>query len=64
MSTELIIVKQLPVIEERLQSISETIQAQTSEVLALAVTEDTVKEIKKRRTGNKSFKALKSNANP
>lgn len=59
MSTELIVVKQLPVIEERLQSISETIQAQTSEVLALAVTEDTVKEIKKRRTElNKSFKAL------
>lgn len=59
MTGELISVKQLPVIEERLQSISEEIQAQTAEVLALAVTEDTVKEIKKRRTElNKSFKEL------
>lgn len=59
MSNELIVVKQLPVIEERLQSISETIQAQTSEVLALEVNENTVKEIKKRRTElNKSFKML------
>lgn len=59
MSNELIVVKQLPVIEERLQSISEAIQEQTSKVLALAVTEDTVKEIKKRRTElNKNFRAL------
>jgi chromosome condensin MukBEF ATPase and DNA-binding subunit MukB len=59
MSQDLIVVKQLPVIEERLQSISEAIQAQTKEVLSLAVTEDTVKEIKKRRTElNKSFKML------
>lgn len=59
MSQDLIVVKQLPVIEERLQSISEAIQAQTKEVLSLAITEDTVKEIKKRRTElNKSFKML------
>lgn len=59
MSQELIVIKQLPVIEERLQSISEAIQAQTKEVLSLAVTEDTVKEIKKRRTElTKSFKML------
>lgn len=59
MTGDLISIKQLPVIEERLQSISEEIQAQTAEVLALAVTEDTVKEIKKRRTElNKSFKDL------
>ena len=59
MSKDLISVKQLPVIEEQLQSISEEIQAQTAEVLALAVTEDTVKEIKKRRTElGKSFKDL------
>ncbi|MCF8017798.1 MAG: DUF1351 domain-containing protein [Vallitaleaceae bacterium] len=50
MSQELITVTQLPVIEERLQSISETIQAQTEKVLSLAVTEDTYKQIKKRRT--------------
>lgn len=59
MSQDLIVIKQLPVIEERLQSISEAIQAQTKEVLSLAVTEDTVKEIKKRRTElTKSFKML------
>lgn len=59
MAGELITVKQLPIIEERLQSISEEIQAQTAEVLALTVTEETVKEIKKRRTEiNKSFKDL------
>lgn len=59
MTQDLITVKQLPVIEERLQSISELIQAQTAEVLSLKVNEDTVKEIKKRRTElNKSFEAL------
>lgn len=59
MSEQLIAIKQLPVIEERLQSISAVIQEQTAKVLSLAVTEDTVKEIKKRRTElNKSFKEL------
>ncbi len=59
MSGELIVVKQLPVIEEKLQTISAEIQEQTAEVLALEVTEDTVKEIKKRRTGlNKTFEEL------
>lgn len=59
MNQELITVKQLPVIEERLQSISEDIQAKTSTALALEVTESTVKEIKKRRTAlNKSFNML------
>ena len=59
MSEQLIAIKQLPVIEERLQSISAAIQEQTANVLSLAVTEDTVKEIKKRRTElNKSFKEL------
>jgi len=59
MSEQLIAIKQLPVIEERLQSISAAIQEQTTKVLSLAVTEDTVKEIKKRRTElNKNFKEL------
>lgn len=59
MSTELIVVKQLPVIEERLQSISKEIQEQTEKVLSLVVTEDTVKEIKKLRADlNKRFKEL------
>lgn len=58
-TNQLITITQLPVIEERLQSISAEIQAQTSRVLALAVTEDTVKEIKKHRTElTKSFTAL------
>lgn len=61
MSEQLIAIKQLPVIEERLQSISAAIQEQTAKVLSLAVTEDTVKEIKKRRTElNKSFKELEN----
>jgi hypothetical protein len=59
MTQELITVKQLPVIEERLQLISEEVQAQTTAALALDVTEDTVKQVKKERAElNKSFKAL------
>ncbi|NMD01852.1 MAG: DUF1351 domain-containing protein, partial [Bacteroidales bacterium] len=58
-TNQLISVIQLPIIEERLQSISADIQEQTSRVLALEVTEDTVKEIKKHRTElTKSFNAL------
>lgn len=59
MSSELIVIKQLPVIEERLQTISKEIEQQTSMVLAMEVTEDTVKQIKKHRTQlNKNFKEL------
>ncbi|MDD2297803.1 MAG: DUF1351 domain-containing protein [Sphaerochaetaceae bacterium] len=59
MSEQLIAIKQLPIIEERLQSISEAIQTQTAEALSLTVTEGTVKEIKKRRTElTKNFKML------
>lgn len=59
MSKDLIVIKQLPVIEERLQGISKEIEKQTSEVLAMAVTEETVKQIKKHRTQlTKSFKEL------
>ncbi len=51
MSNEnLIIVKQLPVIEEALQSISEDIESHVSAVLAMDCTEDNYKEIKKYRT--------------
>jgi hypothetical protein len=48
-SQELIIVEQLPVIKERLQTIKEQIRARTKEALALDCTEETVKEIKKVR---------------
>lgn len=49
MAHELIVVKQLPVIEEQLKTISVDIQQQVDEALALAVTEDTVKVVKKKR---------------
>lgn len=58
---ELIVVKQLPIIEERLKTISEQIKLKTSAALALEVTEDTVKEIKRVRTElTKGFNALES----
>jgi hypothetical protein len=58
---ELIVVKQLPVIEERLKSIKEQIQTRTKEALALECTEETVKEIKKVRTElTNGFKELEA----
>lgn len=61
MSESLIIVKQLPVIEERLKTISEEIRHRTQEALSLACTEETVKEIKKVRANlSKSFKELET----
>lgn len=61
MNQDLIIVKQLPIIEERLKSIKEEIQTRTQEALSLACTEETVKEIKKVRAElSKSFKELES----
>lgn len=57
--TGLIMVKQLPIIEERLESMRDAITDMVNEVLALPVTEDTVKEIKKKRSElNKQFKEL------
>jgi hypothetical protein len=47
---ELIVVKQLPIIEQQLKSISEDIQVKVDEALSLSVTEDTVKAVKKQRT--------------
>jgi len=56
---ELIVVKQLPIIEQQLKVISDDIQAKVDEVLSLAVTEDTVKAVKKQRTElTKMFKDL------
>lgn len=46
---EIIVVRQLPVIEEQLRSVKESIQARVDAVLAMECTEDTVKEIKKAR---------------
>lgn len=57
--TELIAVRQLPVIEERLRDLSEEIDKQVTEALSLTVTEDTVKHVKTVRAGlNKQFKEL------
>lgn len=46
---EIIIVRQLPIIEERLKSISAEIKERVSEVLSLECSDETVKEIKKAR---------------
>lgn len=56
---ELIVIKQLPVIEEKLKGLSLEIDKDVEEALALEVTEDSVKEVKKTRTQlSKDFKEL------
>lgn len=49
MNREIIVVKQLPVIVEQLQTIKEDITRRTNEAMSFVCTEDTVKEIKKVR---------------
>ena len=57
----LIIIKQLPIIEENLKKISEEIDLKIKNVNSLIVNEDTVKEVKKVRTDfNKDFKEFES----
>jgi len=59
--TDLIVVKQLPIIEQRLQEINTEIVEQVSAALDMACTEDTVKEVKKTRARLKSmFTALET----
>lgn len=56
---ELITIKQLPIIEERLKEINDSIQAQVDTALSLAVTEETVGQVKKERTAiRKTFADL------
>lgn len=50
MSNEIIVVKQLPVIEQQLAQIKQQVAERVSAVTKLICTEDTVKEIKKART--------------
>jgi len=58
-SEELIVVRQLPVIEERLQQVKADIEARVSNVLSLACTEDTYKVVKKARSDmNKEYAEL------
>ena len=40
-NTEIIVVKQLPIIEEQLRTVQQNIQALVNEVLAMDCTEDT-----------------------
>lgn len=57
MKNEIIVVKQLPEIEEHLQAIKEEVNAKVQTALSLVCTEDTVKAVKKVRTNlNKDFK--------
>lgn len=50
MNNEIIVVRQLPVIEEQLRTVHDTILARVTEVLAMDCTEDTYKEVKKARS--------------
>lgn len=59
MNDELILVKQLPVIEEHLLSLAGAIDQQVDAALSLACTESTVKDVKRVRADlNKQFTAL------
>lgn len=61
MSTDLIVVKQLPVIEEQLRSVKMAIQNRVNAVLSMECTEDTYREIKKARADlNAEFRELES----
>lgn len=56
---ELIVVKQLPVIEEQLKSLSDEIDKKVSQALSLVVSDETVEEVKKVRAElNADFKDL------
>lgn len=56
---ELIVVKQLPIIEERLKSLSGEIEQQVNQAVSLVCTEDTVKTVKVARSElNKQFNEL------
>lgn len=59
MENELIVVRQLPVIEDQLRSIHDAVQARVADVLAMECTEETYKEVKKARSElNAQYRAL------
>lgn len=59
MSNELIVVKQLPIIQERLKELSKEIDKKVEKAKSLICTEETVKEVKQVRADiNKEFKDL------
>lgn len=58
---ELIIIKQLPIIEERLKALSDEVKEKAAYALSLDVTEESVKEVKKVRAElNKEFADLEA----
>lgn len=60
-STELIVVTQLPVIEDQLQAVKQSIQTRVDEAKSLVCTEDTYKQIKAVRADlNKEYAALEA----
>ena len=61
MSNELIVVKQLPIIEDQLREVKAKIEARVALSLSLACTEETYKEVKKERAALSSeFAALEA----
>lgn len=58
---DLIVIKQLPIIEQQLKNISEDIDKKISELKELEVNEETIKEVKKERTQfKKDFEELEN----
>ena len=56
---DLIVIKQLPVIEERLKQIKEDVTTRTEQVLSLVCTEETLQTVKKERASlTKEFTTL------
>ena len=61
MDNNLIVIKQLPIIEEQLEAVREAIQERTAQALALVCTEETYKDVKKVRSElNKEFQELET----
>lgn len=59
MDNQLIVIRQLPIIEEQLRQVKAGIEARVSEALSLACTEETYKEVKKARAElNKEYAEL------
>lgn len=59
MTQDIIVVKQLPVIEDQLREVKASIQRRVNEALSMACTEDTYKTVKKIRAElNKEYKEL------
>lgn len=61
MENDLIVVKQLPVIEEQLRRVKASVAKRVVEALSLVCTEDTYKDVKKERAAlNKEFQELEA----